>query len=101
MKSVFHYLENDVTRAICGVYGDHLENLTAAQKLELVGYLGIWGDMVLSVEDEEEDVHWAHRPIEGGPDTDVRCALNLCEDLNLNISDIPDLITAIMGVTKV
>lgn len=98
MKPIFYYIENDVIRAICDRYGSQLERLTSAQKLELIGYLGIWMAEVIASEDNE-NIEWRHRQIESNPDDDVRAILESCDALY--IDDVVRLISAIAGVTKV
>jgi hypothetical protein len=79
MKPINYYIDAPVITDIVNLYGERLERLTNIQKFELIGYLGIWVAEVLSEDDENAEIAWNYRSIEGEPDSHVAVILSQCD----------------------
>jgi hypothetical protein len=81
MKTIRDYIDTPAITDIATLYGNHLEHLTNIQKFELIGYLGIWVAEVLSEDDENAEIEWNYRSIEGDPDSHVAVILSQCDSM--------------------
>lgn len=81
MKPITFYIDTPVITDIANLYGARLERLTNIQKFELIGYLGIWVAEVLSEDDENAEIAWNYRSIEGEPDSHVAVILTQCDSM--------------------
>jgi hypothetical protein len=99
MKPITYWIDNDQIKCICRDHGNRLENLTAPQKFELIGFLSLWVATVLNGEQgDDEDVSWGEAPIQYDPDDEVADILEQCSDFDPG--QVGDFISAIADTIK-
>jgi hypothetical protein len=99
MKPITYWIDNDQIKCICRDHGNRLENLTASQKFELIGFLALWTEEALvGPQDTGEDIPWQDIPIQYDPDEEVADILEQCSDFDPG--QVGDFISAIADTIK-